>query len=147
DALARDALGESRAAAHALERALDLAEPDGAVIWFLLHPTQDLLERHGGHRTQHASLIAEILDLLAGGSPAAPSQPMPEPLSGSEMRVLRYLPTHLSVSEIATELSVSRNTVKTHTRHLYRKLGVNGRAEAVSRARASGLLAPFTHPR
>ncbi|MGH3175311.1 MAG: response regulator transcription factor, partial [Streptosporangiaceae bacterium] len=64
------------------------------------------------------------------------------PLSSSEIRVLRYLPTNLTAPEIAGELSVSRNTVKTHMRNLYAKLGTHRRAEAVTRARDLGLLAP-----
>jgi LuxR family maltose regulon positive regulatory protein len=56
--------------------------------------------------------------------------------------VLRYLPTNLSAREIARELSVSLNTVRTHMRHLFAKLGVHRRSEAVARARALGLLAP-----
>jgi LuxR family maltose regulon positive regulatory protein len=64
-----------------------------------------------------------------------------EPLSRSEIRVLRYLPTKLSVPEIAGQLCLSVNTVKTHMRHLYDKLGVHRRHEAVEQARAVGLLA------
>ena len=56
--------------------------------------------------------------------------------------MLRYLPTKLSVPEIADQLYLSVNTVKTHMRHLYDKLGVHRRHEAVERARALGLLAP-----
>jgi len=56
--------------------------------------------------------------------------------------VLRYLPTHLTMPEIARELSVSPNTVKTHVWHLYAKLGTHHRAEAVDLARDLGLLAP-----
>ena len=56
--------------------------------------------------------------------------------------MLRYLPTHLSASDIATELSVSTSTVKTHMRNLYAKLGAHTRAEAVGSARTLGLLAP-----
>ena len=63
-------------------------------------------------------------------------------LTGSENRVLRFLPTHLTAPEIAAELWLSANTVNTHTRHLYAKLGVHSRHEAVDRARALGLLAP-----
>ena len=55
--------------------------------------------------------------------------------------MLRYLPTHLGAPEIAAELYVSANTVKTHLRHLYRKLGAHSRQQAVQRARAIGLLA------
>ena len=70
---------------------------------------------------------------------------MLEPLSDSEIRVLRYLPTNLPAPDIAEQLSLSPNTVKTHTRHLYVKLGIHTRAEAVERARALGLLAPSAH--
>jgi LuxR family maltose regulon positive regulatory protein len=145
EAIARDALGDPGAAERALERALDLAEPDGMLSPFLLHPAPGLLERHARHRTAHAALIAEIRGLLAGRMPAPPraaTQPPLEPLSNSEIRVLRYLPTNLSVPEIASELYVSRNTVKTHIQRLYAKLGTHRRGEAVERARALGLLAP-----
>jgi LuxR family maltose regulon positive regulatory protein len=95
-------------------------------------------------------LIARILDLLAGNTPALPPagpRPPLEQLSGSEIRVLRYLPTHLSAPEIASELSVSTSTVKTHLRNLYAKLGVHSRAEAVESARTVGLLAPSARSR
>jgi LuxR family maltose regulon positive regulatory protein len=144
EAIVRDALGDPGAAASALERALDLAEPDGLLTVFLLHPAPDLLERHARHGTAHAALIADILSLLAGRRPAPSAGPQPplEALSGSEVRVLRYLPTNLSAAQIAGELFVSRNTVRTHIRHLYAKLGTHTRADAVARARALGLLAP-----
>jgi LuxR family transcriptional regulator, maltose regulon positive regulatory protein len=145
EASARDALGDLDAADRAVERTLDLAERDRAVLWFLLHPVPRLLERQARRRTAHAALIAEILGLLAGNRPEPPSarlrRPV-EPLSDSELRVLRYLPTHLTGPEIAGELYVSPNTVKTHVRNLYAKLGTNRRAEAVTRARDLGLLAP-----
>jgi LuxR family maltose regulon positive regulatory protein len=145
EAIARDALGDPAAAGHALERALDLAEPDGTLLWFLLHPAPDLLQCHARQRTAHAALIAQILDLLAGNRaaprPAGPRAPL-EPLSKSEIRVLRYLPTHLTAPEIAGELSVSTTTIKTHLRNLYAKLGAHSRAGAVESARAVGLLAP-----
>jgi LuxR family maltose regulon positive regulatory protein len=69
-------------------------------------------------------------------------QPPLAPLSRSEIRVLRYLPTNLSMAEIANELSVSHNTVRTHMRHIYAKLGTHRRADTVARARGLGLLAP-----
>ena len=76
-------------------------------MWFLLHPAPGLLERNARQGTAHAALTARILDLQAGRTPApqaGPQSPL-EPLSGSEIRVLRYLPTHLSAPEIASELS------------------------------------------
>jgi LuxR family maltose regulon positive regulatory protein len=148
EAIARDGLGDSHAAASALERALDLAEPDGALEIFLRHPAPDLLQRHARQGTAHAALIADILSLLAGGplapQPAGPQPPL-EALSDSEIRVLRYLPTNLTGPEIARELDVSRNTVGSHMRHLYEKLGTHTRADTVARARALGLLAPSQH--
>jgi LuxR family maltose regulon positive regulatory protein len=143
EAIARDALGDPGAASNALERALDLAEPDGALLWFLLHPAPGLLERHARQQTAHAALLAQIRDLLAANRPPPLAGRSPlEPLSKSEVRVLRYLPTHLSAPEIADELSVSTSTVKTHMRNLYTKLGVHSRAEAVESARSLRLLAP-----
>ena len=62
------------------------------------------------------------------------------PLTPAEMRVLRYLPTHLSFEEIAGELFVSRNTVKTQAIAVYRKLGVTSRGRAVEQARELGLI-------
>ena len=69
-----------------------------------------------------------------------------ELLTQAETRVLRYLPTHLSTPQIAAELFCSINTVKTHQRHLYAKLGASSRTEAVTQARALGMLAPMRWP-
>ena len=63
-------------------------------------------------------------------------------LTHGETRVLHFLPTNLSAREIAGELYLSANTVKTHQRHLYQKLGACSRTQAVDKARALGLLAP-----
>jgi LuxR family transcriptional regulator, maltose regulon positive regulatory protein len=151
EAIARDALGDPAAAGRALEQALDLAEPDGAVFAFILHPAPDLLHRHARRGTSsHAALIAEILSLLAGEerepAPAEPASADPahlrEPLTESEIRVLRYLPTNLPAPEIAREMCLSVHTVRTHVRHLYGKLAAHSRIETVERARALGLLAP-----
>jgi LuxR family transcriptional regulator, maltose regulon positive regulatory protein len=147
EAIARDALGDARAATRALERALDRAKPERLLFPFLIHPAAELLVRHRQHGTAHTALISEILHLLAGKKPAAlpGSQGSPgllEPLSQAEVRVLRYLPTNLSVPEIADQLYVSVNTVRTHTRHIYDKLGAHRRHEVVDVARSLGLLAP-----
>jgi LuxR family maltose regulon positive regulatory protein len=173
EAIARDQLGDAAAAGRAVERALDLAEPDLTLFPFLIHPVPALLERQARDCAKHAALAAEILSLLpeghrcsgemaspgerrdpSGSSPrptvpsaqrTVPSPRLAEPLSRGETRVLRYLPTNLSAPEIARELSVSVHTVRTHIRHVCGKLGAHGRAEAVTRARALSLLAPSPH--
>jgi LuxR family maltose regulon positive regulatory protein len=66
-------------------------------------------------------------------------------LTDAELRVLRLLPTNLSLADIASQLYVSRNTVKTHVASIYRKLDADKRSEAVRRARSAGLL-PSTPP-
>lgn len=63
-------------------------------------------------------------------------------LTPAELRVLQYLPTHLSFPQIAGQVFVSPNTVKTQAQGVYRKLGVSSRREAVEQARAAGLLDP-----
>jgi LuxR family transcriptional regulator, maltose regulon positive regulatory protein len=109
-AVACDALGDADAVGRAVERALELAEADRMLFPLLIQPEP--------------------------GEPAPPC----EPLTRGEARVLRYLPSNLSAREIADELYLSLNTVKTHQRHLYRKLGARSRTQAVDRARALGLL-------
>jgi LuxR family maltose regulon positive regulatory protein len=154
EAIARDALDDHDAAGRALEHALDLAEPDGVILAFALHPAPELLKRHARRHTAHAALISEILHPRgteggelrelreSAGRIASPRTTLREPLTDSEMRVLRYLPTNLPAPEIANELSLSVNTVRTHIRHLYEKLTVHSRSQAVDQARALGLLAP-----
>jgi LuxR family maltose regulon positive regulatory protein len=142
DATARDRLGDRRAAEESLERALDLAEPEGLLLPFLLWPCRELLERHPKHLTAHATLISTILETLAGRTAPRAVAPLCDELSGAELRVVRYLPSNLSSTEIAAELFVSANTVRTHMRRIYSKLDAHSRSEAVARARELGLLAP-----
>jgi DNA-binding CsgD family transcriptional regulator len=102
-----------------------------------------LLRGHARRGTAHAALIAEILGLLAGNQPSPPrgeAARLHEPLSRTETRVLRFLPTNLSAPEIAGQLSVSVNTIRTHMRHVYEKLGAHSRTEAVEQASNLGLL-------
>jgi LuxR family maltose regulon positive regulatory protein len=144
--IARDALGDPDAAWRALQRALDLAEPDEVLFPFLIDPLPGLFDRHGQHRIADAALIPEIARLLSGadGPASAPGKPADhlEALTHGENRVLHYLPTNLSAREIAGQLCLSVNTVRTHQRHLYRKLGARSRTQAVEQARALSLLAP-----
>jgi LuxR family transcriptional regulator, maltose regulon positive regulatory protein len=142
--LAHRELGDQRAANQAVEHALALAESDRLVLPFAMTGSRELLEALPRHETAHAALLAYILDVLQGSSPAAENQPPPldvEELSPGELKVLRYLPTNLSRPEIAGELSVSVNTVSTHVRSIYAKLQVRDRSSAVQRARELRLLA------
>jgi LuxR family maltose regulon positive regulatory protein len=141
--LAHRELGDQRAANQAAERALGLAEPDRLILPFVMTGSGELLEALPRHETAHAALLADILDVMDGSSPAAGDQPRPpdaEELSPGELRVLRYLPTNLSRPEIASELSVSVNTVNTHVRSIYAKLQARDRSSAVQRARELRLL-------
>jgi LuxR family transcriptional regulator, maltose regulon positive regulatory protein len=141
--LAHRELGDQRAASQAAERALALAESDRLILPFAMTGSAELLEALPRHQTAHAALLADILDVLHGASPAAkeqPSSPPAEELSPTELRVLRYLPTNLSRPEIADELCVSVNTVSTHVRSIYAKLQVRDRSSAVQRARDLRLL-------
>ena len=137
-------LGDQRAANQAAERALALAEADRLVLPFAMTGSRELLAALPRHETAHAALLADILDVLRGASPAATDLPVPsrgEEISAGELKVLRYLPTNLSRHEIAAELSVSVNTVSTHIRSIYAKLQVSDRSSAVQRARELRMLA------
>lgn len=92
------------------------------------------------------SIPSSVVDVMQGShwgqrgqNHSGPWSPF-EPISRAEMRVLHYLPTNLTLSEIASELYRSVDTVKTHARHLYTKLDAHSRSEAVRNARAAGLL-------
>jgi LuxR family maltose regulon positive regulatory protein len=142
--LAHRELGDQAAANQAAERALALAESNRLILPFAMTGSAGLMEALPRHQTAHAALLADILDVLHGSSPAAKEQsssPLAEELSPSELRVLRYLPTNLSRPEIAGELSVSPNTVNAHIRSIYAKLQVGDRSSAVRRARELRLLA------
>ena len=142
--IAHRQLGDQRAANQAAERALALSESDRLMLPFAMTGSAELLEALPRHQTAHAALLADILDVLHGASPAVREQsslPPAEELSPGELRVLRYLPTNLSRPEIAGELSVSPNTVNAHIRSIYAKLQVRDRSSAVRRARELRLLA------
>jgi LuxR family maltose regulon positive regulatory protein len=150
EAIARDGVGDATAAEVALERALDIAKHDRVLLPFLVHPVPALLDRYVGLRGVHANLIAEIFGLAVGEPSAAvvsASERLREPLTETEARVLRYLPTDLSKPEIARELYVSVDTIKTHVKHLYAKLDAHSRREAVQRARELALLPPGARSR
>ena len=141
DALACHDLGEERASRAAVEQALHLAEPDRLILPFAMTGAWHLLTALPAHETAHTALVTDILDAVDRGYPerAATAEP-PERLSPTELRVLRYLPTNLTRPEIAGQLSVSVNTVNTHIRRIYTKLGATDRSSAVARGRELRLL-------
>jgi LuxR family maltose regulon positive regulatory protein len=140
EALLLDALSDDdpRVADVAIGAALARAGVTGhrSVFATLGERGADLLRRQVRQGTVHAALAAELLTLSDGA--AAPATC--EPLTERELAVLRLLPSPLSAQEIASELSISRNTVKTHLRSLYRKLDAADRRDAVENARGQGLL-------
>ncbi len=129
-ALAHQAQGNITTALVSLERALTLAEPEGYVRIFLDEgkPMAELLKRAGKNKSSFLE------------KQAISPQPLIEPLSQNELEVLRLLRTELSGPEIARQRMVSLNTIRTHTQHIYAKLGVNNRRTAVRRAEELGLL-------
>ena len=146
DSLARESQADQEGAAASLERALERAEPSG-LRWAVLtfgRSVRPLLQRQMRHGTAHRALVGELLQALdhADARPEPRGKLVIEPLSPRERAVLRFLPTMMSNQEIAAELFVSVNTVKTHLKAIYRKLDVADRREAVRRARMLELLAP-----
>jgi len=143
-ALAHQACGDRDRALEALERALDQTpEPEGyrrllldegPPMVSLLRSAREL-GRLGGH-------VRRLLS--AGPADEAASRSTPPPpvrgISARELQVLRLLDSSLSGPEIARELFVSLNTLRSHTKHIFTKLDVNSRSAAVDRAREHGLL-------
>jgi len=144
-AVARHRNGDPDAALALVEQALALAEPEQELRPFLAvgAPVRELLVRRIRAGTAHRSLAGELGELLDPHTSAAPDRRSAmalEPLSEREQVVLRYLPTTLSKAEIASEMRVSVNTVKTHMKNIYRKLDVTDRAQAIRRARTLHLV-------
>ena len=141
-ALAHQARGDVPAASAALERALPLAEPEGYVRVFVGEgpPMTSLLRRVAKQRSTWG-YVRRLLDAgsrVGGTTPVG--QRLVEPLSERELDVLRLLGSDLDGPDIARELSVSLNTMRTHTKNIYAKLGVNNRRAAVHRAAELNLL-------
>jgi LuxR family transcriptional regulator, maltose regulon positive regulatory protein len=117
------ARGDESASLALLDRAVRLAEPEG-------------------QKRAFARWGAPVADIAAGAAALEPaaSSSLPDPLSAREIEVLRLLATDLDGPEIAKRLFVSLNTLRTHTKNIYAKLGVNSRRAAVRRGTDLGLL-------
>ncbi|MFN8052573.1 MAG: LuxR C-terminal-related transcriptional regulator [Acidimicrobiales bacterium] len=139
--LAHVSAGARPAALDALARALTLAAEDDAVRIFLDGgPAIAALLRSGSFDGPAARHARRVLDATAGVEPApALRSGLVDELSARELDVLRLLRSDLSGPEIARELIVSLNTMRTHTKSIYAKLGVGTRREAVRRAAELGL--------
>jgi DNA-binding CsgD family transcriptional regulator len=132
-------------------RELDRRTSDRIEVALLWHPGSDqvvisVVDGRGGGSLRFEVAARDALEAFHHPYLSAPgdSEPAPlrEELSDAELRVLRYLPTNLKAPEIAVQLSVSANTVRTHIRRIYAKLGAHDRNDAVKRVRELRLLDP-----
>jgi LuxR family maltose regulon positive regulatory protein len=142
-AIAHDATGDTAAASRAVEEALEDCERSGHRWPFIEagRRMENLLRAQIRHGTAHRAIVGELIAAFEDRLPVRRAvAPLLEPLSDREQAILRYLPTTLSNREIASELFVTTNTVKTHLRSIYRKLDVARRRDAVDRARDLRLL-------
>lgn len=132
-------LGRIDSALTSLERALQLAEPEGYIRLFVdpSSPLYSMLAQVKSRGIQ-AGYIQRLLAAYELQSP--PGQQTIETFSKREMEVLRLLSNDLESGEIAARLVISANTARTHIKHLYRKLNAHSRYEAILQARALKLL-------
>ncbi|EWM68257.1 LuxR family transcriptional regulator [Micromonospora sp. M42] len=146
DAVLAGGSGDARRAGRALEEVLALAEPDGyRRVFTRTDPgVRDLLAAHLDSGTAYWATVSELVrgaDAQPVTGPAdGAARGLDEPLTERELTILRYLQSILSNVEIAAELSLSVNTVKTHVRNIYRKLDATRRRDAVRRARELRLI-------
>jgi len=145
-ALALQAAGDDRQSLDSIRAALELAEPENRVATFVREGAglEKLLRRASTHSIYPAFVRTLLAAFEARRKPKVKmgdvSQAFIEPLSQRELEVLQYLGTHLSTPEIAGQMVVSANTVRTHIKNIYNKLGVHGRSAAIHQAKELGLL-------
>ena len=153
-ALLDDGEGRWGDAVAVLEKAVELAEPGGFIRLFVdLGPQMArLLAKLPLEDVETQRYVALILAAFApvepkvtdAHGPAIAKQPLPEPLTGREMDVLVLLAQRQTDKEIAANLTISLNTVRTHTKNIYTKLNVHSRRQAVERAKEFGMLVTAT---
>jgi LuxR family maltose regulon positive regulatory protein len=142
-ALAHQAADDRDQAIQTVSEALALADPGGLLRPFVDEgPPMAALLRAAVKNGLVPQFAQQVLAAFgaASVSHASTAQPLPEPLSERELEVLKLLTTELSGPEIARQLMISLNTMQTHTKNIYAKLGVNSRRAAVRRAGEIGLV-------
>jgi LuxR family transcriptional regulator, maltose regulon positive regulatory protein len=141
-ALAYQARGDISVALASLQHALTLSESEGCVRIFVDQgPAVASLLRAATKQGIAPSYVRRLLRAMSKTEDTAPvKQGLIEPLSERELDVIRLLGTDLDGPDIARQLVVSLNTVRTHTKNIYAKLGVNNRRAAVRRARELDLM-------
>jgi LuxR family maltose regulon positive regulatory protein len=137
-------LGNRIASGRFVERSLQLANVEGLRQPFLVNAAlvRDMLVAQLAAGTSYANIITDLTGAVTGGPATAPPTRPPgvDPLTERELIVLRHLRSMMSTTEIASMLCVSANTVKTHVKNVYRKLGVGRRRDAIRRAQEVGLI-------
>jgi LuxR family maltose regulon positive regulatory protein len=143
-ALTLHAQSKLKEAVNPLEEALILAEPEGYIRTFIDEgePLKELLLQVPANEKTGAYVrkIITAFDKRDFPEKSSTAQPLVDPLSERELDVLKLLATELSGPEIADELMVSLNTMRTHTKNIYAKLGVNNRRAAVNQAKELDLI-------
>ena len=136
-AIAHREVSDDARALSALRDAMAIAEPEGYVRTFIAEGSAmtALLESAVAH-----GINPRYARRLLDSESRARKQPLTDPLSDRELEVVRLLATDLSGPDMARELVVGLSTVRSHTKSIYAKLGVNGRRAAVRRAEELGLL-------
>ena len=148
-AVAYEAMGDEETAVNTLTRALTMAEPEGYVRSFIDGgQAVARLLRQGAANGRYATYAQKLLTAFGTATPAnkpleksaAPSDVLIEPLSDRELEVLHLIAEGLTNKAIAARLHLSLGTVKVHAHHIYGKLDVNGRTQAVAKARSLHIL-------
>jgi LuxR family maltose regulon positive regulatory protein len=141
-ALVYQAKNDQSQALFSLQRSLKLAEPEGYVRTFIDEgKAMESLLRLAQTWEISSSYISQLLGVFQEtASPSPPSTQLIDPLSDREIEVLHLIVNGLSNREIAEELVVAVSTIKTHVNHIYRKLEVNSRTQAVAKSQQLGLL-------
>ena len=139
-----DHLGDEEKAFEVLEKCISLAQPENCIRLFLDEgqPMRSILNRaqEKGIGLPFSKTLLEAFDIQVKVLPEPIRPALFESLSDREVEVLMLLPTKMTAAEMAENLIVAKSTVDTHIKHIYSKLGVNRRMEAVQRAKELGLL-------